>query len=91
MVQGAPLDKLIMGIPFYGKSFTLANPTNDGVRAAVLGLGNAGPWSDEKGTLLYNELCPLRSTKDAKDRYEFFQDAPYIINGDQWITYDNER
>lgn len=54
--SGVPSDKLIMGIPLYGRSFTLANPNNHGVGAPSNGAGQAGPITKASGYLGYNEV-----------------------------------
>lgn len=53
---GAPASKLIVGVPTYGKSFTLSNQANHGVGATTVGAGNAGPFTREPGSLGYNEV-----------------------------------
>ena len=53
---GAPANKLILGIPTYGKSFTLANQANHGVGATSVGAGQPGPFTREGGSLGYNEV-----------------------------------
>ena len=55
--MGCPRDKLVVGMPTYGKSFTLANAGNNGILAQAYGPGNAGPYTLEAGTLGYNEVC----------------------------------
>ena len=78
-----------MGIPLYGKTFNLKSATNNGVKAETIGTGIAGPYSATSGTLFYYEICPQRS-QNVTEKYDHIQEAPYIVNGDQWITYDNE-
>lgn len=55
--QGAPRNKVIEGLPFYGHTYTLKDPNNHGLHAPTSGPGNAGPYTDEKGTIGYNEMC----------------------------------
>ncbi|KAG5680242.1 hypothetical protein PVAND_009765 [Polypedilum vanderplanki] len=57
--QGAPSSKLVVGMAAFGRSFTLANPSNNGVGATIVGPGNGGPFLDQSGTLGYNEICHL--------------------------------
>ena len=45
-----------MGMPLYGRTFTLANRANNGFKAPTNGGGEAGPYTRESGTLGYNEV-----------------------------------
>ena len=54
--QGAPNNKLNIGIGAYGRSFTLQNANNNGVGAPDNGAGNPGPYTQEAGYLGYNEV-----------------------------------
>lgn len=52
---GVPAQKLLMGIPTFGRSFTLAS-SESGVGAPSAGPGSAGPFTKEKGILAYYEV-----------------------------------
>lgn len=52
---GAPASKLVMGIPTFGKSFTLAS-SEMGVGAPVSGPGLPGQFTKEEGVLAYYEV-----------------------------------
>jgi len=54
--NGAPKDKLNLGIATYGRSFTLENASNNGVGAPAKGAGKPGPYTREAGYLGYNEV-----------------------------------
>ncbi len=56
---GAPREKLIIGMPTYGRSFTLSNAANYLVNAPASGGGNAGVYSREAGFLAYYEVRPF--------------------------------
>lgn len=43
----------------YGRSFTLANPSVNGIGAPTTGGGNPGPYTQQAGMLGYNEVCNL--------------------------------
>ncbi|KAG7160409.1 Endochitinase-like 1, partial [Homarus americanus] len=56
--RGCPKDKLIVGVPFYGRTFTLGSKKSNGLRAPVKkweGGGKPGPYTDAKGFLAYYE------------------------------------
>ena len=83
--QGAPREKLILGIPTFGKSFTLANVASNGIGAKTIGSGTAGPWTNIAGSLGYNEIC-----MNCWPRFwQPEQKVPYAINGNQWVGYDD--
>lgn len=52
---GAPAGKLVMGIPTFGRTFTLAS-SETGVGAPISGPGSAGRFTREQGTLAYYEV-----------------------------------
>lgn len=56
---GAPRDKVIVGIATYGMSFTLADPSEHGLKAAAIGGGKGGKYTKEKGILAYYEVGNL--------------------------------
>jgi chitinase len=53
---GADPGKVIMGIPLYGQSFTLENPSNNGLNAPAKGTGSAGEFTRQAGFLAYYEV-----------------------------------
>ena len=54
--KGADKSKLIMGIPFYGQSFSLqSSSTQYGSQAS--GPGKPGKWTKQGGMLAYYEIC----------------------------------
>ncbi|XP_012137365.1 chitinase-3-like protein 1 [Megachile rotundata] len=86
--QGAPADKIILGIPAYGRSFTLSNPSNTGIGAPARGAGTAGPYTREAGMLGYNEICQYVKQGWTVRRSDADK-TPYAFNGDQWVGYDD--
>jgi hypothetical protein len=54
---GAPRHKLLVGIPFYGQSFTLGSRTNTEPGAPSNGPGEPGKYTNQPGMLAYYEIC----------------------------------
>lgn len=57
--MGAPKDKLIIGIPFYARTFTLRDPNNNGLHAPINRDTEGGPpgkYTNETGFLAYYEV-----------------------------------
>lgn len=87
---GADRKKLIMGMPMYGQSFTLVNPSNNGLNAPTSGGGQAGEYTRASGFLAYYEICQ----KVQRDQWTVVQDpsgaiGPYAYKGNQWVSYDD--
>lgn len=85
--QGAPAEKLILGVPFYGRAFTLQNKDQHGIGAPTTGPGVAGPFTREKGMLGYNEIC----SGDWTIVFDEEQRTPYAYNEYQWVGFDNVK
>ncbi|KAK0161120.1 hypothetical protein PV327_009632 [Microctonus hyperodae] len=89
--QGCPKEKLIMGIPTYGRSFTLCDPAKNSIGADACGPGDAGPYTRQPGMLGYNEICKLLhqpgQSWDAK--YEYEREFQYASSQSQWISYES--
>ncbi|CAD7079161.1 unnamed protein product [Hermetia illucens] len=85
---GASPDKLILGMGFYGRSFTLANANNHGIGAQTLGPGIPGPITRASGSLSYTEICSnIKAGWTVV--YDNKQQIPYAFQGNQWVGYDN--
>ncbi|BET02278.1 chitinase [Nesidiocoris tenuis] len=86
---GAPKEKLIIGMPTYGRTFTLAGPKNT-VNSPASGGGKAGEYTKESGFLAYYEVCEMLRA-DATYVWDDEMKVPYCIQGDQWVGFDDER
>lgn len=85
---GAPASKLVMGIPTFGKSFTLAS-SDTRVGAPISGPGLPGRYTKEEGTLAYYEICDFLS--GANMQRIVSQQVPYATKGNQWVGYDDQE
>uniref|UniRef100_A0A671EIT1 Chitotriosidase-1 n=1 Tax=Rhinolophus ferrumequinum TaxID=59479 RepID=A0A671EIT1_RHIFE len=84
--KGTPANKLVLGMPTYGRSFTLASSLDTGVGAPATGPGAPGPFTKEAGLLAFYEVC---SWKGATEHRLTDQKVPYAYNGDQWVGFDD--
>ncbi|XP_076244080.1 putative chitinase 10 [Calliopsis andreniformis] len=92
MEKGAPPEKLVMGAPLYGQSFSLAERSQRGLNAPTYGGGEAGEATRARGFLSYYEICERTLKKgwtvvEDKER----RIGPYAYKGDQWVSFDDAK
>jgi chitinase len=87
---GAPKEKLVIGMPTYGRSFTLNDPDQYIVNSAVKDGGKAGEYTKEGGFLAYYEICEML-LQGASYVWDEEMQVPYLVQGDQWVGFDDER
>lgn len=58
--QGAPKEKLMIGMPTYGRSFSLVDKDKFDIGAPASGGGVAGNFTNESGFLSYYEVHFIR-------------------------------
>ncbi|KAM9351014.1 chitinase-3-like protein 1 [Symphorus nematophorus] len=86
--QGAPTEKLIMGVALYGRAFDLASASSN-VGAPANGPGEDGCYTGEDGfwasyeTCLYVDNATIKLIPDQK--------VPYAITENQWVGFDNKE
>ncbi|XP_050811824.1 chitotriosidase-1-like isoform X1 [Gopherus flavomarginatus] len=86
--KGAPAEKIIMGIPTYGRSFTLSS-SETGVGAPAFGPGSLGPFTREAGLWAYYEICTFQKGATTKRIEE--QKVLYSFKENQWVGYDDQQ
>nr|XP_012154543.1 PREDICTED: probable chitinase 3 isoform X2 [Megachile rotundata] len=90
--KGAPPNKLVMGVPLYGQSFSLADRNQRGLNVPTYGGGEAGEATRARGFLSYYEICERTLKRgwtvveDKKRRI-----GPYAYKGDQWVSFDDAK
>lgn len=86
---GAPKEKLIVGIPTYGRSWTLSS-SSMAIGSPASGGATSGPITQTPGFLGYNEIC--QNVKN--NGWTVYKDqsnnmGPYAVLGNQWVGYDD--
>ncbi|CAN8029395.1 unnamed protein product, partial [Ixodes persulcatus] len=87
--KGADLGKLLLGMPLYGRTYTLEDPNEHGFNAPTREAGESGPFTREPGLLGYNEICTLISTGGWKVTRDPDVNAPVAVKGNLWIGFDD--
>ncbi|KAJ6020329.1 glycoside hydrolase family 18 protein [Penicillium canescens] len=81
--------KVVMGMGFYGRSFTLSDPSCKTAGCPFSGGGNPGNCSASAGTLMYSEIQDI--VANGATVVEDLDAAVAIVTWDenQWVSYDN--
>ncbi|XP_068121620.1 acidic mammalian chitinase-like [Hyperolius riggenbachi] len=87
--NGAAPEKLMVGFPAYGRTFTLTDPSNNGLGAPTSGGGPAAAYTQEAGLMAYFEICGF--LEGATEVWNSPQQVPYAYKGSEWIGYDNPK
>jgi chitinase len=94
---GVPGDKIVLGLPTYGRSFTVANPSqlasHPGPGLPFKGPGPAGPATGEAGSLAYYEIVQQLLANNLTRAWDAGTLTPYAFNAQngEWVTYDDEQ
>ena len=80
---------MIVGIPTYGRSWTLSGSSTS-LLSSASGGGTQGPISQEAGFLTYNEICKNINVNGwTKVTDSTGKMGPYAYSGNQWVGYDD--
>jgi len=85
--KGVPKEKLLIGVPFYGHTFTLKDPKSHGIGASTIGKG-AKLESGDPGSAYYWEIC-LNVKNHSWIKEQVNGHDPYAYHQNQWVGYDD--
>ncbi|TRY70996.1 hypothetical protein TCAL_02426 [Tigriopus californicus] len=93
MKKGAIAEKTVMGVPFYGRAFTLMNPHDHDLGSKTKTTSFQGPYTREDGFLGYNEICEELMEQDNPWTTVWNEEhkAPHMYKDTKWVSYDNEE
>ncbi|MFS7996774.1 putative chitinase [Helianthus anomalus] len=80
---GVPPKKIVMGLPLYGPTWSLANPNITTVGAPATG---TGPGS---GLLVYSQVIDFNRDNNATIVFDDTRISYYSYAGDSWVSYDD--
>ncbi|KAE8150566.1 hypothetical protein BDV25DRAFT_172049 [Aspergillus avenaceus] len=92
-----PPAQVVFGVGFYGRAFTLSDPSCKKPGCPFSGASKAGPCSDTGGMLAYYEIMSVLQGKSGKKRATITptHDKEAAVNyftfdDNQWISYDDK-
>ncbi|XP_064455910.1 endochitinase-like [Ornithodoros turicata] len=89
---GAPQKKLVLGIPFFGRSFVLADKNQHGIDApARPWAAIPGPYIGSGEILAYYEICTNIADGIATRVFDNETKCPYAYYDNQWVGYEDEE
>lgn len=85
--KGIPANKLLLGVPTYGHSFTLVNPKSTDYGMPAADVGKIG----QNGFVDYIDTVEFLNRENTVEVFDRDTRVPYAFNGYQWISFDNEQ
>ncbi|XP_055390422.1 chitinase-3-like protein 1 [Condylostylus longicornis] len=89
--RGAEPKRIIMGIPLFGRTFTLKYENQTEPGAFHVGPGRKSQHLQYAGIMSYMELCQVLDKEGWTIKWEDTQKNPYAFKDDQWIGFENTR
>lgn len=91
--MGCPKHKLIVGMAFYGRTYTLGSKDNNKLHAPVKKWdtqgGLPGKFTNETGFLAYFEIC--QDGDGWTKQFDSVGKCPYAYKADQWVGYEDSN
>ncbi|KAK8769157.1 hypothetical protein V5799_014378 [Amblyomma americanum] len=91
--MGAPKEKLMLGMAFYGRSYVLRDARDHGVKARINfdEEAEAGPFVTSTELKGYYEICMDIKFGNWTRVFDNEAMCPYAYRGDQWVGYEDEE
>lgn len=86
IAAGVPAEKLVMGMPLYGRSWELKDTSENGIGAPAVAVGPG-----EQGVMVYSGIVEFNTNNNATVVYDARVVSAYSYAGTSWIGYDDPR
>lgn len=89
IIKGLRADKIVVGIPTYGHTFTLRNSRNPLIGSPASGYGSLG----SHGFVNYPDICKFMQEYNNQVTIETDENAkvPYLHRSHEWVSYEDQR
>ncbi|KAK9884306.1 hypothetical protein WA026_005258 [Henosepilachna vigintioctopunctata] len=83
--QGMDKNKINVGLPTFGHSFTLFNQYNNGLYAPSRGYGTVG----NQGFASYSDILKFLQSENVLHNFDSATQSPYAVRKLEWVSFDN--
>ncbi|KAK0402116.1 hypothetical protein QR680_016153 [Steinernema hermaphroditum] len=88
--RGMPKKMIAIGIPTYGRGWTLNNPSDSEVGAPASSPAQDLQYTREAGVGAFYEFCDMLKAGPER-RWDDESKTPYLVKNNQWFSYDDEE
>ncbi|KAI3978384.1 hypothetical protein MKX01_013182 [Papaver californicum] len=90
ITAGMPPERLVMGLPLYGRTWKLKDQNNNGIGAPAVDTGPEDTKYDQ-GYMLYHNVVTFNDNRNATEVYDEETVSCYSYSGTDWISYDGVK
>ncbi|KAK8374965.1 hypothetical protein O3P69_011312 [Scylla paramamosain] len=91
LISGMPAHKMMLGVPMFGRCWTLNGVTNTGYYAPASQAGPPGPWTSQWGYMSFAEICKAQKANGWTIAKEIGCNEPYTyhLSSRIWCSYED--
>uniref|UniRef100_A0A5S6Q1D4 Chitin-binding type-2 domain-containing protein n=1 Tax=Trichuris muris TaxID=70415 RepID=A0A5S6Q1D4_TRIMR len=88
--KGMPKEKIVIGLPTYGRGWTLLDTADPSVGSEAIGASTALNYTRADGVIAFYECCELLK-QGARSFRDKETGAAILVQGNQWFSYDDRE